>query len=129
MNKGDLLFVYGTLMKGERADMTVGHSSLAVTFIGEDRLNGELYDMGYYPGAKIEADLFDPARPTIEGEVYRIRNQNLCAQLDAYEGFPNLFSRRQVPTEKGRIVWVYTYNLATKPVQLIAAGSWRHRQA
>ena len=133
MKKDDSLFVYGTLMKGERADITEKRI-FAVSSLGKDVINGDLYHIGSYPGLKLIPGLtgFDDSKPTVKGEVYVINDSSVTALLDAYEGYDadnpegGLYNRQQVYTCSGRLVWVYTFNLPTRTDQLIETGDWRN---
>jgi gamma-glutamylcyclotransferase (GGCT)/AIG2-like uncharacterized protein YtfP len=128
MKKGDLLFVYGTLRKGERADLSRSSHSMCVDFVGEDRINGEMYNLGWYPGLKTTTREFvKPDEPIVEGDVFRIRSSSVVPFLDAYEGYPNLYNRIETRTASGKVVWVYTYNHAVSESQLVRAGNWRQR--
>lgn len=134
MKRGDLLFVYGTLMKGERADITT-KQIYAVAELGPDFVNGKLFHIGSYPGLKIFPDLsggFDNAHPTVKGEVYLLQDSSVVALLDAYEGYDHddpkrgLYDRRQIHCRSGRLVWVYTFNPPVRSDQLIETGDWRN---
>lgn len=127
MLKGDYLFVYGTLRRGENSDLSRNASQ--IDYIGRDRINGHLYNLGWYPGVRgaphTIKEGFDPEKPTVIGDVFRIRDAGIAAHLDAYEGYPNLYSRNVVLTEKGVKAWVYTYNDETSPDRLIENGDWK----
>lgn len=127
MHKGDYLFVYGTLRRGENSDLSRNASQ--IDYIGQDRINGSLYNLGWYPGVRDAPDNvkvgFDPDKPAVIGDVFRIRDQGIAAHLDAYEDYPNLYNRNQVLTEKGIKAWVYTYNDETAPDRLIPSGDWK----
>lgn len=134
MKKGDLIFVYGTLMKGMRADITT-RSIFSVSPMGKDSVNGELFHLGGFPGLKLFDDLqgeADDSRPLVKGEVYLIQDPSMTALLDAYEGYDSdnpergLYNRKEVFTFFGRKVWVYTYNGPTRNDQLIETGDWRN---
>ena len=127
MHKGDYLFVYGTLRRGESSDLSRNH--LQVDYIGEDKINGELFNLGWYAGVRDATDdeikSFDPEGHVVVGDVFRIRDQGIVPHLDAYEGYPTLYNRVRVKTERDRTVWVYTYNPATAPDRLIPSGDWK----
>lgn len=126
MEKGEFIFVYGTLLKGERADLSRTGTQFGVSFMGTDYINGLLYHLGAYPGLKpVEVEVFDEKRPSVAGEVFRILDPSITSILDAYEGYPSLYNRRQVPSLRGRLVWVYTYNHPVRPEQQIITGDWR----
>jgi len=134
MKKGDLLFVYGTLRRGERADLAKGQNSFGVSFVGEDRINGKMYNIGSFPGLKIPeclnqemCDGFCESCDAIVGDVFRVREESITALLDAYEGYPFMYDRRVVTMESGRKAWVYTYNYEVKDDSLIESGDWKDR--
>ncbi len=107
----------------EPADLS---RNLMVDYIGEDYISGRLYNLGWYPGVKIETNtVFDPRLPTVTGDVFRIRNASVTQQLDAYEGYPTLYNRFQLPTMLQRHVWVYTYNGPVIPERIIESGDWK----
>jgi gamma-glutamylcyclotransferase (GGCT)/AIG2-like uncharacterized protein YtfP len=130
MKKGDCIAVYGTLRKGERADLARQANKFDVTYLCKDRINGKLYHLGAYPGVKTESKSFDPKLPCVTVEVFHIRDESIIAILDAYEGYNSdnpehgLYNRIEVESEDGRIVWVYIYNGPVTPDQLIESGDW-----
>lgn len=132
MKKGDCIFVYGTLRRGERADLSKQFYSFGVDFLSADKINGKLYHLGSFPGVKAEfdAEAFVPDHPPVIGEVYRIRDASIVAILDAYESYHadnptiGLYNRGLVPSERGRKVWVYTYNHPVIEDQRIESGDW-----
>jgi gamma-glutamylcyclotransferase (GGCT)/AIG2-like uncharacterized protein YtfP len=73
----ELLFTYGTLMRGFRL-----HRLLAgrAEFLTRGQVGARIIDLGSYPGA-----VPDPAA-TIHGEVYRVADPALWAALDSAEG-------------------------------------------
>lgn len=127
MKKGDLIFVYGTLMSGERMSLP-DMAGFSVSFVGPDSINGLMYNIGHFPGVKLpDGTAFNANEALVQGEVYRIMTPGLVARLDAYEGYPDLYDRRQVRTAHNRTVWVYTFNPSTKELHLIQTGDWRTR--
>lgn len=136
MKKDDSIFVYGTLRRGERADLTKQFYAYGVDLLGPDRINGKLYHLGSFPGVKLSAlGDFDPAVPVVVGEAFRIHDASIVAILDAYEGYQSenpttgLYDRCQIQTERGRTVWVYTFNGMVIPEQQIESGDWcKNRQ-
>ena len=123
------LFVYGTLMKNHvRAIDLIGEEELH--FIGNGKIEGELYDLGEYPGAVERKAKF------VYGEVYEITDsENVLRKLDEYEEFDqknpkhSLFLRRltEVEMKDGTKVSasVYFYNGSTKYLKTIAGGRWK----
>ena len=81
----DLLFVYGTLMRGFRL-----HRLLAgqTEYLGEGEVPGLLFDLGSYPAA------LRGAAGSIRGEVYRLLDPGLRVALDSAEG--SQYHRREV---------------------------------
>jgi len=77
----DLLFVYGTLMRGFDHPMARLLSANA-DFLGSARCRGRLYLVKHYPGLVLSDD---PAE-VVFGELYRLRAcDELLAEFDTYE--------------------------------------------
>lgn len=128
MRVGSLLFVYGTLRKGERADLSQHEKEFGVTYLGKDKINGMIYNLGSYPGLKVgDYSEFDPDQPIVYGDVFRLEESSIITMLDHYEGYPNLYDRCEVETEDGRRVWVYVYNHAVVDAQRVIHGDWVNR--
>mgnify|MGYP001557378971 CR=1 FL=1 len=122
------LFVYGTLLSHNN-----GYASLLKNnsrFIAEGSLNGLLYDIGEYPGAR-----YDPAAAErIYGDVLLLNNDaDVLTDLDDYEGYghsqsqPNEFIRVVLPvhTASGIInCQVYLYNLPVTGYRQITSGKY-----
>lgn len=121
MKKGDLLLVYGTLRCGEGADLS---KRKGATYIGQDRVNGRLYAVGWFPGLKAEAQKFTDSEPAVVGDVFRIEDAALVRSLDSYEGYPTFYDRIQTQTSSGETVWVYTYNPSVHEDSRIHGGDW-----
>jgi gamma-glutamylcyclotransferase (GGCT)/AIG2-like uncharacterized protein YtfP len=124
----DLLFVYGTLMRGFDHPMAQLLSRSA-EFLGEARCHGRLYLVKHYPGL-VRSD--DPAE-TVSGELYRLRRPDeLLREFDMYEacgeGFaaPTEYLRRMLPvTRDGHAAeqaWTYIYNWPVAHLPRIASG-------
>jgi len=130
IKKNDELFVYGTLRKGERADLSKYANKFSVEYLGRDEINGLLYHLGAYPGFKRIPDSdyssFFPRESVVLGEVFLCKDASAGALLDAYEGYPHLYERAQVISKEGRLVWVYCYNGMVSPDQLIETGDWKN---
>lgn len=89
-------FVYGTLMKGERAE----HLLAEATYVGNCQLRDyAMYHLGTYPGIK------PCAGEVVLGELYLVNDQ-MVEKLDQYEDEGTLYDRRTVT------VW-----LGDRPVQ------------
>jgi gamma-glutamylcyclotransferase (GGCT)/AIG2-like uncharacterized protein YtfP len=73
----DLLFAYGTLMRGFRLHrLLTGRTE----YLGEGEVPGLLFDLGSYPAA------LRGAGGSIRGEVYRLLDSGLWVVLDSAEG-------------------------------------------
>ena len=124
----DLLFVYGTLMRGFDHPMAQLLSRSA-DFIGEAQCGGRLYLVTHYPGLVLSDDPTDK----VFGELYRLRQPNeLLREFDMYEacgeGFaePTEYVRQMLPvTSQGHSVdeaWTYLYNWPVAHLSRIASG-------
>lgn len=122
MKQGSVLFVYGTLRPGERASL---ESNRRVMHLGEDRINGLMYHLGGFPGVTFDSGFFDDTLPAVVGDLFLLRDNDIVAQLDAYEGYPNLYGRRQTVTEGGRKVWCYFYRHVTEDMEPLRVGDWK----
>ncbi len=128
------LFVYGTLRKnliGSLDNSELRQIMRELKFVGTGFANGQLYDLGDYPGA-ILAENFDTK---ILGEVYQLDDPKaVLTVLDQYEGFiPNelessLFARvkENVTMIDGSQIeaWMYAYNDWVATGKLIKDGDY-----
>ncbi|MEO7923671.1 MAG: gamma-glutamylcyclotransferase [Chitinophagaceae bacterium] len=123
------LFVYGSLRSGFRSPV-YEYISRFFNFIGEAKVQGNLFDMGTYPAGM----------PTIEnnfivGELYQAKSQHefswAIGQLDDYEGVSvevdevQLY-RREITevhiAEQLTHAWIYWYNGDVSGRTLISSG-------
>jgi len=91
-----LIFVYGTLKKGECNHHVLEQSECLGLF--ETEPNYQLYDHDDYPGLAHGSN-------SINGEIYRIDDKTL-SQLDVLEDVSVDFHREQIETPYGN-AWVY----------------------
>lgn len=111
--------VYGTLKRG-----LANHQLLQdAHFLGSDCLHAiTLYDLGPYPGAKVELS------EGIDIEVYAVDALQLGA-LDALEEYNShapeqgMYNRLQFHTRFG-CAWVYIYNLSVDGMAVQRRGGW-----
>lgn len=103
------VYVYGTLRPGGN---------------GLTLLPGKLYDLGWFPGARLSATMEDDS-PMIVCERIEVDDEGL-ARLDSFEGFNvdnpalSLFVRR--PILDG---WIYEYNTEMPDDQRrVLSGNW-----
>src|ERR1700709_2190511 len=123
----DLLFVYGTLMRGFDHPMAQLLSRSA-DFIGEARCRGRLYLVKHYPGLVLS----DDSRDVVFGELYSLRQpEALLREFDMYEacgeGFaePTEYLRQMLPVTSDAQtaeVWTYIYNWAGSELPRIFSG-------
>lgn len=120
MSKVRRVFVYGTLMRGERAH----HLLRPCTFLHETATEPafELVDLGAFPG------LVDGGTRPVRGEVYAVP-AHLLSVLDEYEDVPEVYERRAIRTELGDTeAYVLRPRYAAARPR-IASGDWRRRRA
>ena len=127
----DLLFVYGTLMRGYDHPMSRLLSANAA-FEGEASCRGRLHLIRHYPGLVLS----DAAADVAYGELYRLREPDaLLREFDMYEacgeGFeaPTEYVRQVCPVTRtgGDVVqaWTYIYNWPVTNLPLIASGRFQ----
>jgi len=81
MSEPEHIFVYGSLRAGYDHPMA-RHLESQARLIGEARVPGLLYDMGWYPAAFFDAT----ASGTIVGDVFALKpDKGLIVALDYYE--------------------------------------------
>ena len=124
----DLLFVYGTLMRGYDHPMARLLSANA-DFLGEARCRGRLYLVKHYPGLVLSNDVVD----VVFGELYRMRVvDDLLREFDMYEAYgegfpqPTQYLRRLLavtPADgRAREAWTYIYNWPVCGLPRIESG-------
>lgn len=130
----DLIFVYGTLMRGFDHPMSKLLSRSA-EFLGEGQCPGRLYLVAHYPGL-LRASTADDV---VSGELYRMRDPGtLLLELDEYESCgpnfdpPTLYLREELPVTLSngtvRQAWTYIYNRPVPESQRIASGRFIEEQ-
>jgi gamma-glutamylcyclotransferase (GGCT)/AIG2-like uncharacterized protein YtfP len=129
----DLLFVYGTLMRGFDHPMAQLLSRNA-DFVGEARCGGRLYLIKHYPGLVLS----DTPDELVFGELYRLpRPDELLREFDMYEacgeGFaaPTEYIRQLLPVilQDGAAVeaWTYVYNWPVAHLPRITSGRFMEK--
>jgi len=124
----DLLFVYGTLMRGYEHPMARLLSANA-DFLGEASCRGRLYKVKHYPGLVLSDHVAD----MVHGELYRLRAvDDLLREFDMYEacseGFPEptQYVRQTLsvtlPDGNTREAWTYIYNWPVAHLSRIESG-------
>jgi gamma-glutamylcyclotransferase (GGCT)/AIG2-like uncharacterized protein YtfP len=129
----DLLFVYGTLMRGFDHPMARLLSANA-TFVGEAHCCGRLYQVKHYPGLVLS----DATADIVHGELFALREpEAMLREFDMYEacgeGFaePTEYVRRMLGVTLGdgsareasvEKAWTYVYNWPVEGLPQIASG-------
>lgn len=115
-----LIFVYGTLKRGQRADLT--HYVPPPTYLGEGWVSGRLYDLGHCP-----ALVLDEAAGQVFGEVWELDTQ-LFEALDGYEAECGDFRLRQARVHfEGRVEPMAVYEIGEHqrlPDRPLQGGRW-----
>ena len=111
----ELIFVYGTLMSGQRASGYLDGCELLGRYCLRDYA---MYSLGAYPG------IVPQAGEAVIGEVWRVPADRL-PEMDAYEGEGSLYHRRTVTVERegGRIP-AQAYIYAHRPTGKLMREPW-----
>ena len=115
MKMNSLVFVYGTLRRGE-----VNHYMLETArFCGSHTTQShyKMFSLGAYPA------VVRGGPDAVQGEVYRVDARTL-SRLDRLEGYPVAYKRRLMPTPWGR-AWIYLYRQGVQGRRRIPDGLWR----
>jgi gamma-glutamylcyclotransferase (GGCT)/AIG2-like uncharacterized protein YtfP len=123
----DYLFVYGTL-RPELAPPEVAAVMRKLESVGAGVIRGFLYDLGKYPGLRLDAQGNE-----VPGEIFQLSDPSILRALDAYEGYDprnlkrSLFVRKECQaalegSDEQLLCWVYEYNREPAASQRI--GIW-----
>jgi gamma-glutamylcyclotransferase (GGCT)/AIG2-like uncharacterized protein YtfP len=96
----DLLFVYGTLMRGFALHRLLEG---VAEFLGRGRVEGRLLDLGSYPAAVRDR------HGAVTGELYRILESDLFTALDSAEGPQYHREEVRIRMADGREVTAFIY--------------------
>src|SRR5579872_3691994 len=124
----DLLFVYGTLMRGYSHPMARLLAANA-DFLGEASCRSRLYKVKHYPGLVLS----DEASDVVFGELFRLRAaEALLREFDIYEACgesfpaPTQYVRQMLPVTlaDGSVydAWTYLYNWPVEHLARIESG-------
>ena len=115
------LFVYGTLLAGERDHPLLAGAEFQRRALTSPRYT--LVDLGVYPA------LVASGRVAVHGEVYLVSKQHRFA-TDVKKECPVLFHRAQVELEDGTTAEAYLMREEqVRGKRRLAAGDWRQRFA
>lgn len=117
-----LVFVYGTLKRGHGNHVVLSNGG--ASYLGEDTTvhKYKFLDLGYYPAVVPPAK--DALDTYIEGELYSV---NDLVALDSLEGYPHLFTRKEIILTSGEEAWMYMLNAeeeAYAGYPLVQKGRW-----
>ncbi len=128
---GQILFVYGTLMKELQSP---AHCQLlqSTSFLGRGCFPGRLYEVNNYPGA-----VLDESSPvSVSGQLFLIPDQATLLALDSYEEcsdddpLPHEYSRTRITikcdNDHNLLAWTYLYRLPTETLIEIPNGDYLH---
>lgn len=126
----DLLFVYGTLMRGFDHPMARLLAANA-DYLGDARCRGRLYLVKHYPGLVLSDDAAD----TVHGELFRLRERDaMLHEFDMYEACgdnfpqPTEYLRRMLPLTladgSATEAWTYIYNWPVTKLPRIESGNF-----
>jgi len=122
---GDLIALYGSLLRGLGAMKELGILD-RVRFVGPCLLEGQLFDLGDYPGMRHGAG-------QVVGEIYTLLDLEALRIMDRFEDFDvdqpreSIYLRESIRLIEpaGAEAWVYIYNRIPDPSGRIAGGDWR----
>ena len=122
-NSVNHVIFYGTLCEIDvRKALKINDS---LQFVSICSVRGSLYNLGDYPGLKLNSNL------KITAQLYLIKNPSCIHILDDYEEYnPNnlkdsLYIRKTIELpEFNCLSWIYEYNQIVSPKQLIVSGNW-----
>lgn len=127
MVSAERVFVYGTLRRGDCRDINVAYDG--AVFLRAGWVGGALYDLGEYPGLRLDADT-----GRVVGEIYDVPPATL-AELDELEGYDParvdaseyVRKRTLVRGESGEVDECWVYEIAERSAagrRRIAGGDW-----
>lgn len=112
-----VLFVYGTLMRGEPAHALLGPSARFIA-AGWTEPRFTLFHLGAYPA------LVDGGQTAVAGELYEI-DAALLPALDEYEDVPEMYDRTEIDVGGQRALTYLLHAPLAAGRPTIASGDWR----
>src|SRR5215831_10553864 len=98
MKETTMVFVYGSLLRGERNHLVMRDA----TFVRSARTAKRytLYDLGSFPA------LVAAGTHAVAGEIFEV-NEETLEHLDRFEGHPRYYRRGPITLEQGALVDAY----------------------
>lgn len=115
-----LIFVYGTLLRGESNHRELGPAR----YLAEARTlpRYELVDLGHYPA------LLEHGHDAVSGELYDVPD-SWVAHLDLFEDVPTLYERKTIALASGAAIGYVMRRELAGAAQRIASADWRAARA
>lgn len=121
------VFVYGTLLS---QGSNPAEKMVEAEVIGKAELYGTIFDLGWYPGLKMDAHHKSESGVVgnVKGEIISVDDAGL-ETLDHYEGAPYLYTRIKTvafnpETKEITEVWTYEYNDSVSERDVVPLGDW-----
>lgn len=111
-----LIFVYGTLLRGEANHPELSDAAFVRSAQTEPRY--ELVDLGGYPA------LLEDGRTAVSGEIYDVDPEQLD-RLDLFEEVPWLYERKPIALAEGHIEGYVMPRDRAHGAPRITDGDWR----
>tara|TARA_B110000438_G_scaffold124518_1_gene121346 strand:+ start:101 stop:955 length:855 start_codon:yes stop_codon:yes gene_type:complete len=118
----DIVFVYGTLKKGQCREQSMNEISLGSK---DEKVTAKMYNIGEFPAITLE-------KGVVLGEIHRVKKeQESIESLDQIEGFvgygkSSLYNRILINSRQG-ICWTYVWNRDIDAYPVIKSGNWDER--
>jgi len=112
------VFAYGTLRVGQGNYSYLLKDEPGVKYLGEDTIEGfTMIHLGGFP-ALIENNFVEDfaeirVATKVVGDVFEVNDETMT-NLDALEGYPTFYNRKEVETENNGTCWVYYHENLSK---------------
>lgn len=113
-----LIFVYGTLLRGESNHCELGAARFVADACTEPRY--ELVSLGHYPA------LLEHGTDAVRGEIFDVPDEWL-GHLDLFEDVPTLYERKRVALTHGEAIGYVMRRDVAGAAPRIESGDWRAR--
>ena len=119
----DIVFVYGTLKKGQCREQSMNEISLGSK---DEKVTAKMYNIGEFPAITLEKE-------EVLGEIHKVKKeQESLESLDQIEGFvgydkSSLYNRILINSSQG-ICWTYVWNRDIGSYPVIKSGNWDDSQ-